>query len=315
MSGSGAAPATSTPGIASPIAWMTTIARHAAIDMVRRGAERVSAAGDGIDADLAERLADPASRGEMARDRRPAPACLDRPRGRPARHGAAGLLLRLEPRGTGGRFDRPVATVKTILRRSLIAVEGMPRWRDADRDELDALAGEYVLGTLAGRRASCGRGPLCGRRRLPPRGLRLGDPPAAAGRCGRREPRRRRACSTASSPSIVACRPRRAAAATSSCCAARSAAGGSRRRSSAPRRRSLAAVVVVERTAPRAADRIRRGADRGRRLRRPSSPPSMSQRAPSRSAASPRPRRPTRATSCGRSRRTRRRSRSASSSR
>jgi RNA polymerase sigma-70 factor (ECF subfamily) len=32
------------PAIASPIAWMTTIARHAAIDMLRRGPERISAA-------------------------------------------------------------------------------------------------------------------------------------------------------------------------------------------------------------------------------------------------------------------------------
>src|SRR4051794_21248426 len=53
--------------IASPIAWMTTIARHAAIDSVRRGAERVSAAADELDADLAERLADPtADAGRLA---------------------------------------------------------------------------------------------------------------------------------------------------------------------------------------------------------------------------------------------------------
>ena len=45
--------------VASPIAWMTTIARHAAIDMLRRGAERISAAA--ADPAIAETLADPAS--------------------------------------------------------------------------------------------------------------------------------------------------------------------------------------------------------------------------------------------------------------
>ncbi len=43
---------------------MTTIARHAAIDMARSGAEKVSAASAAFDAELAERLAAPLAGGD-----------------------------------------------------------------------------------------------------------------------------------------------------------------------------------------------------------------------------------------------------------
>lgn len=108
-------------GIASPIAWMTTIARHAAIDMVRQGAERVSAAA--ADPAVAETLADPTA----ATDRLAAGS------------GLARCLETLEPdrrdmvvlaychgwsrEELAERFARPVATVKTILRRSLIVLK------------------------------------------------------------------------------------------------------------------------------------------------------------------------------------------------
>ncbi|HZP21044.1 MAG TPA: sigma-70 family RNA polymerase sigma factor [Bauldia sp.] len=108
--------------IASPIAWMTTIARHAAIDSLRRGAERVASAANPIDADLADRLAD-------------AEATIPSGGGR----GLTGCLNGLdEERRTmvvlaysygwsreelAERFKRPVATVKTLLRRALIALK------------------------------------------------------------------------------------------------------------------------------------------------------------------------------------------------
>ena len=104
--------------IASPIAWMTTIARHAAIDMVRASPEKVSAASATIDADLAERLAapevgnDPLATGRLA-------ACLDK-----LEQDRRGMVVLAYCYGLSrdelaGRFARPVATVKTILRRSL----------------------------------------------------------------------------------------------------------------------------------------------------------------------------------------------------
>ncbi len=111
------------PSIASPIAWMTTIARHAAIDSVRRGAERVSAAGEAIDADMADRLADPAGAVEPLATGDQLQTCLDR-----LEVDKRGMVLLAYCYGwsreeLAGRFDRPVATVKTILRRSLIVLK------------------------------------------------------------------------------------------------------------------------------------------------------------------------------------------------
>jgi len=111
------------PAIASPIAWMTTIARHAAIDMVRRGAERIAAAGDTIDADLADRLADPAGGAERFATGDQLKACLDR-----LDADKRGMVLLAYCHGwsreeLASRFERPVATVKTILRRSLMVLK------------------------------------------------------------------------------------------------------------------------------------------------------------------------------------------------
>ena len=109
--------------LGSPIAWMTTIARHAAIDAMRRGAERVSAASSEMAPELIEGLADPATVG-------------DRPSGGPRLAGCLegldgdrrGMVLLAYCYGwsreeLAQRFDRPVATIKTILRRSLIALK------------------------------------------------------------------------------------------------------------------------------------------------------------------------------------------------
>jgi RNA polymerase sigma-70 factor (ECF subfamily) len=105
--------------VGSPIAWMTTIARHAAIDIARRGAERISATSAELDTELPDPLA--------AADRSDAGGAL------------ASCLEKLEPDRRGmvllaycygwsreelsRRFDRPVATVKTVLRRSLIVLK------------------------------------------------------------------------------------------------------------------------------------------------------------------------------------------------
>jgi RNA polymerase sigma-70 factor (ECF subfamily) len=110
-------------GIASAIAWMTTIARHAAIDIARRGAERVSAAGATIDPDLAERLADPSTSTDRLATGGQLRNCLD---GLDADR--RGMVLLAYCYGwsreeLAARFDRPVATVKTILRRSLILLK------------------------------------------------------------------------------------------------------------------------------------------------------------------------------------------------
>jgi RNA polymerase sigma-70 factor (ECF subfamily) len=110
------------PGLASPVTWMTTIARHAAIDAVRRGAERVSAAAVVIDEELAERLAGPSTMadGLAGRQLQRCLAALEEDR--------RSMVVLAYCQGwsreeLSRRFDKPVATVKTLLRRSLIALK------------------------------------------------------------------------------------------------------------------------------------------------------------------------------------------------
>jgi len=110
------------PALASPITWMTTIARHAAIDAVRKGAERASATAVTIDEELAEKL--PA--GGATTDGMSGPRlrrCLE---GLDADRRSMVLLAYsygYSREELSRRFDKPVATVKTILRRSLIALK------------------------------------------------------------------------------------------------------------------------------------------------------------------------------------------------
>ena len=109
--------------IASPIAWMTTIARHVAIDIIRRGAERISAAGTELDADLAERLADPATRRAPSDGARRLAACVEQ-----LEADRRGMVVLAYCHGwsreeLARRYERPVATVKTILRRSLMVLK------------------------------------------------------------------------------------------------------------------------------------------------------------------------------------------------
>jgi RNA polymerase sigma-70 factor (ECF subfamily) len=110
-------------GIASPIAWMTTIARHAAIDIVRLGAERVSAAGDEIDAELADRLADPGGSGERMVAGAKLARCLDKLDPDRRRMVILAYCQGWSREELAKRFGRPVATVKTTLRRSLLALK------------------------------------------------------------------------------------------------------------------------------------------------------------------------------------------------
>jgi RNA polymerase sigma-70 factor (ECF subfamily) len=106
------------PAIGSPIAWMTTIARHAAIDVARRGAERISAASAELDLEIPD-LSTQADRSGTTR----LTGCLE---GLDADR--RGMILLAYCYGwsreeLSRRFDKPVATVKTILRRSLIVLK------------------------------------------------------------------------------------------------------------------------------------------------------------------------------------------------
>ncbi len=109
--------------IASPIAWMTTIARHAAIDVVRSGPERVSGASGEIDADIMENLAGPGDSGGDPLASARLSGCLD---GIEADRRAMVILAYCNGwsrEELAKRFDRPVATIKTLLRRTLITLK------------------------------------------------------------------------------------------------------------------------------------------------------------------------------------------------
>ncbi len=108
--------------IASPIAWMTTIARHAAIDTLRSGGAKIAAQSAPIDADMAERLAAPEASGDpMAAGR--LSDCLAKLEGDRRSMVLLAYCYGLSREELAGRFERPVATVKTILRRSLVQLK------------------------------------------------------------------------------------------------------------------------------------------------------------------------------------------------
>jgi RNA polymerase sigma-70 factor (ECF subfamily) len=108
--------------IASPIAWMTTIARHAAIDMVRSSGSRLAARSAPLDDDMAERLAAPETGGDPMATQRLS-ECLGKLE--TDRRGMVVLAYcnGLSREELAERYQRPVATVKTILRRSLIQLK------------------------------------------------------------------------------------------------------------------------------------------------------------------------------------------------
>jgi RNA polymerase sigma-70 factor (ECF subfamily) len=110
------------PGIASPIAWMTTIARHAAIDMIRRGAQRVSDDSIG-DSDEVEKIADTTTSGERLVAASRLKDCLHALDGEQRNMVLLAYCHGFSRAELAARFGRPVATVKTILRRCLIALK------------------------------------------------------------------------------------------------------------------------------------------------------------------------------------------------
>ena len=109
--------------IASPMAWMATIARNQAIDLRRRSAEKLSAASSEIDETLADEAPDPEALAGQAGELRQLKDCL----GRLPDERQQMVLLAYRQGFTREelalRFKRPVTTVKTLLRRSLIALK------------------------------------------------------------------------------------------------------------------------------------------------------------------------------------------------
>jgi RNA polymerase sigma-70 factor (ECF subfamily) len=109
--------------IASPMAWMATIARNQAIDLRRRSAEKLSAASGELDETLADASPDPEALAEQAGELRQLKDCMDQLPGERQQMVLLAYRQGFTREELAERFKRPVTTVKTLLRRSLIALK------------------------------------------------------------------------------------------------------------------------------------------------------------------------------------------------
>lgn len=107
--------------IASPIAWMTTIARHAAIDALRAGPARVAAASVELDSVGSGELSAPAT--GLTEESLRITRCLEELDAERRLMVVQAYCQGWSREELAQRFDRPVATVKTVLRRALIALK------------------------------------------------------------------------------------------------------------------------------------------------------------------------------------------------
>ena len=116
------------PRRASPISWMAAIARNKAIDFKRLKGEKMSARGIPLDEKMAEilpsLLLDPEQEAMRSDDLSALMACL---KGLAPEHREMILLAYVEGWSRaelGEKFDHPVATIKTNLRRGLTSLKG-----------------------------------------------------------------------------------------------------------------------------------------------------------------------------------------------
>lgn len=107
------------PAVASPIAWMATIARNRAIDVKRLGAERISVKSEPPNVEMPSLMPDPLAATEQSQTLRRLTKCLGvLPQDRRE------MVFLAYYKGwsreeIGNRFEKSVNTVKTVLRRSL----------------------------------------------------------------------------------------------------------------------------------------------------------------------------------------------------
>jgi RNA polymerase sigma-70 factor, ECF subfamily len=109
------------PGLASPITWMVTIARNRAIDLVRKRRE-VSIEEEPKAMDVAADLPNPLARRELTEEVRRLMACIERLE--PERQSLVLLAYRngWSREQLAAKLGKPVNTVKTWLRRSLLEI-------------------------------------------------------------------------------------------------------------------------------------------------------------------------------------------------
>ena len=140
------------PALASPITWMASIARNRAIDVVRKKSE-TSIEEEPAAMEVAADSPDPLARREMTEELKRLLECVGRLE--PDRQK---LVLLAYYNGwsreqLAAKFEAPVNTVKTWLRRSMLDIRECLGLLMAYSEDHIALAAEYALGTLdAGER-------------------------------------------------------------------------------------------------------------------------------------------------------------------
>jgi RNA polymerase sigma-70 factor (ECF subfamily) len=109
------------PGVASPITWMVSIARNRAIDLVRKRTE-ISIEEEPEAMDVAADLPNPLARRELSEDVRRLMGCIERLE--PERQSLVLLAYRngWSREQLAGKLGKPVNTIKTWLRRSLLEI-------------------------------------------------------------------------------------------------------------------------------------------------------------------------------------------------
>ncbi|MET7245728.1 sigma-70 family RNA polymerase sigma factor [Methylobacterium sp. EM32] len=116
--------ATYAPEAGRPMAWLAAIARHRAIDWVRRRSEVPMPAGDDEDEDWLARVADPRDSEAEFLSRDALLACLERLEPVQRDCVVQAYCEGLSREELALRYDRPVNTVKTWLHRGLASLRG-----------------------------------------------------------------------------------------------------------------------------------------------------------------------------------------------
>jgi RNA polymerase sigma-70 factor (ECF subfamily) len=109
------------PALSSPITWMVAIARNRAIDLVRKKTE-VSIDEDPAVLEIAADSPDPLARREMTEELRRLLACMGRLDEERRRLVLFAYYDGWSREQLAAKFDKPVNTVKTWLRRALIEI-------------------------------------------------------------------------------------------------------------------------------------------------------------------------------------------------
>jgi RNA polymerase sigma-70 factor (ECF subfamily) len=109
------------PGMASPITWMVSIARNRAIDVVRKKSE-TSLEDESEGWDVAADTPDPLAKREMTEDLKKLFGCIGRLDPERQRLVLLAYYNGWSREQLASKLERPVNTVKTWLRRSLLEI-------------------------------------------------------------------------------------------------------------------------------------------------------------------------------------------------